>query len=373
MEIFKDLKIKVDREAIVIEHEKGFKVLSSAPINGGFKLSNKIINLHIPSEFYKNPFEFLKTKENEIKDAVCLMTGADVSKASIVEASKSGLRVLTIVTAGTANATSITDGGQMELLGTINIIVIVNRSMTESCMVNAIATITEAKCKALSSLDLRSKISREQATGTSSDAVVIASLNEGVSLEYAGSATELGWLIASSVERAVKEAVISHDGLTPNRPLLKRLEERGISLEDLISTAMEMYVPHPSFSQEKAREIFKKILIEAMNDINVASLVMAALRINEDGKKGLIPNLPAEDFNKDLVNLVADEILGISISMYIAGYNGLFEFYRFDRIKPGILKKLPPFVDDAIGGLLAGASSMMYSFMLRGDGNAQRD
>ncbi|MDH5806600.1 MAG: alpha-ribazole phosphatase CobZ [Candidatus Methanomethylicaceae archaeon] len=369
MEIFKDLRIEINKEAIVIESKKEFKILSSAPINGGLKFSNKIVNLHIPLEFYKNPFEFLKIKENEIKDVVCLMTGADVSKASIVEACTSNLKILVIVTAGTSNATSITDGGQMEFLGTINIIVIVNRSMTESCMVNAIATITEAKCKALASLDLRSKISKEQATGTSSDAIVIASLNEGTPLEYAGSATELGWLIATSVEKAVRDAIISHDGILPNRPLLKRLEERGIFLEDLISTAMEMYVSHSSFSKEKAKEIFEKILIETMNDINVASLIMAALRINEDGKKGLIPNLSAEDFEKDIVNLVADEILGISISMYIAGYNGLFEFYRFDRNKPGILKKLPPFIDDAIGSLLAGVSSKMYSYMLKGNKN----
>lgn len=370
MKAFKDLKIEVSEEAIVIRSERGFKILSSAPINGGLRTSNKIVNIRIPLDFYENPFEFLKIKENHVRDSVCLMTGADVSKASIIEESRSDLKVLAIATAGTSNATSITDGGCMELLGTINIIVIVNRSMTESCMVNAIATITEAKCKALSSLDLRSKISGEQATGTSSDAVVIASLNEGAPLEYAGSATELGWLIASSVERAVREAVTSHDGVLPSRPLLKRLEERGIFLEDLISTAMEMYVPHPLFSRERAKEVFEKILIETMNDVNVASLVMAALRINEDGERGLIPNLLAEDYEKDVVNLVADEILGISISMYIAGYNGLFEFYRFDRIKPGILKKLPPFVDDAVGGLLAGASSKMYSCMLQGNKDA---
>ncbi|MCX8169748.1 MAG: alpha-ribazole phosphatase CobZ, partial [Candidatus Methanomethyliaceae archaeon] len=181
---------------------------------------------------------------------------------------------------------------------------------------------------------------------------------------YAGSATELGWIIASCVEKAVKEAIICHDGLLSNRSLLNRLKERGILLEDLISTAMEIYVPHPKYPQ--AKELFKKLLLEVLEDVNVASLVMAALRINEDGEKGLIPNLSAEDFKRDPICLVADEILGISISMYIAGYNGLFEFYRFDRNKPGILKKLPPFVDDAIGGLLAGVSSKMYSLMTRG-------
>lgn len=366
MENFRDLKIDINSEAIIIESKKPFKILSSAPFNGGLKYSTRIINIHIPREFYDDPFKFLRIKEDLIKDSVCLMTGVDVTKASIIEGIEDDIKVLVIVTAGTSNATSITDGEHICKIGTINIIVIVNRDLTESCMVNAISTITEAKCKALSSFDLRSRISGDQATGTSSDAIVLASLEEGSAFEYAGSATKLGWIIASCVEKAVKEAIIHHDGLLSNRSLLKRLEERNILLEDLISTAMEIYSPHLNYPQEKAKELFKRLLLEILEDVNVASLVIAALRMNEDGEKGLIPNLSAEDFKRDPIYLVADEILGISISMYIAGYNGLFEFYRFDRNKPGILKKLPPFIDDAIGGLLAGASSMMYSYMIRG-------
>jgi alpha-ribazole phosphatase CobZ len=92
---------------------------------------------------------------------------------------------------------------------------------------------------------------------------------------------------------------------------------------------------------------------------------MAAIRLNEDGASGLIPNMPEATYNSDPVHLVADEMIGTLISMQIAGYYGLFEFYRFDRKKPGILGVLPPFLDDALGALIAGVSSKMYSEVIK--------
>jgi len=56
---------------------------------------------------------------------------------------------------------------------------------------------------------------------------------------------------------------------------------------------------------------------------------------------------------------VADELLGMTIATYIAGARGIFEFIRFDQTKPGILKKLGPISNDAVGGLVAGVSSNM--------------
>ncbi len=58
-------------------------------------------------------------------------------------------------------------------------------------------------------------------------------------------------------------------------------------------------------------------------------------------------------------------MLGIAIAGYIAGTRGVFEYTRFDQAKPGILKKLGPIVNDAIGALIAGASSNMYTRALR--------
>lgn len=63
--------------------------------------------------------------------------------------------------------------------------------------------------------------------------------------------------------------------------------------------------------------------------------------------------------------LVADELLGMTIANYIAGVRGIFEFIRFDQAKPGILKDLGAITNDAIGGLISGVSSNVYSSALR--------
>jgi phosphatidylglycerophosphatase A len=63
--------------------------------------------------------------------------------------------------------------------------------------------------------------------------------------------------------------------------------------------------------------------------------------------------------------LVSDELLGMTIATYIAGAKGIFEGIQFDQAKLGILKKLGPISNDAIGELIAGASSNMYTNALR--------
>jgi len=137
--------------------------------------------------------------------------------------------------------------------------------------------------------------------------------------------------------------------------LEKRLAKEGINLEDLIYTALEMYISHPKLGTKeemarKLREEFKK----TFRDINVCALVIAGIYLEEAGKKGLIPGLSREEYKKDPVHLIADELLGIQIAQYIAGSRALFEFERFDKKKPGILKGLSPVMDDVIGGLIAG-------------------
>jgi len=146
-----------------------------------------------------------------------------------------------------------------------------------------------------------------------------------------------------------------------NLPLLKYLEERGITLKDMIDTALELFVSHPGVeTKEKAFELLREEFYEALSDVNVSCLEVACFRAEEDAKSGLIPGLTQERFI-GRPGLVADELLGMSIANYIAGAKGIFEFIRFDQAKPGILKKLGPITNDAIGGLIAGVSSNMYT------------
>lgn len=150
-----------------------------------------------------------------------------------------------------------------------------------------------------------------------------------------------------------------------NPSLLKYLEERGITLDDLINTALELFVPHPGVeTKEKAAEMLKEEFYDALSDVNVSCMIVACFRVEEDAKSGLVPGLTKERFMRRPL-LVADDLLGLIIADYIAGARGIFEFIRFEQNKPGILKELGPISNDAIGGLIAGVSSNMYTRALR--------
>jgi alpha-ribazole phosphatase CobZ len=151
-------------------------------------------------------------------------------------------------------------------------------------------------------------------------------------------------------------------------PLLTYLENKNITLQNLIDSAFEMYVPHPGVeTQERAKQMLKEELLEILTDVNVSTLIVAAFRAQEDAEKGLIPGLTKERF-LGRPGLVADELIGIAIATYIGGSRAMFEFVRFDQAKPGILKKLPPLTNDAIGAIVAGASSNMYTHALKNAG-----
>lgn len=148
-------------------------------------------------------------------------------------------------------------------------------------------------------------------------------------------------------------------------PLLDYLEKKGITLKDLINTALELFVPHPGLETvSKATEMFREEFLDALWDVNVSTLEIACFRAQEDAEKGLIPGLSQERF-MGRPGLIADELLGLAIADYLAGVRGIFEFTRFDQAKPGILKKLGPITNDAIGGLVAGVSSNVYTRAFR--------
>lgn len=147
--------------------------------------------------------------------------------------------------------------------------------------------------------------------------------------------------------------------------MLGYLEARGVGLDEMVSSGLELFVPHPGIENErKANEKLREELLDAMEDVNVATLVVACYRAEEDARNGRVPGLTKERF-LGRPGLVSDELLGMTIANYIAGARGVFEFIRFDQAKPGILKKLGPITNDAIGGLIAGCSSNMYTSALR--------
>lgn len=362
---WENLEIEISSKFIALKSGYPLKVLSSAVLNGGFCESRSIINYRVKENFdHSDPEEFLREKVEEIglpRPAVGMMTAADVGNPGTASLQEGDFAVSTIVTAGiTLPIAAGTTSSRNEGMGTINTIVLANGDMNIRSMVDAVRTSTEAKSIALREMDLRGERGVEAASGTATDAVTIACTGRGGKAEYAGPITPLGNLIGRTARRATKDA-LEKCGLTSSRPLLERLEERGLSFDLLAETAREAFVNAPdSGPREGVPELLGRELRKALKDVNVAALILSGLRLEEDGKSGLIPGLSSEEFESDPVFLLADEILGMRIANYINGSKGVFEFARIDRSKPGVLGDLGPFLDDVIGGLIAGACSRTY-------------
>ncbi|RLF99285.1 MAG: hypothetical protein DRN49_04595 [Thaumarchaeota archaeon] len=358
----------VKKNSLVIQSKDFLKTLSSAVLNGGLCQAKTIINHQVSKSYrHSRPEEYLKRVVKELRlptPVVGLMTAANVANFSLQVSKYAEKRyVCAITTAGLSNAAAAGEIVRVNSkFSTINTIILIDGNLTDACMVDLVKTATEAKIIALREFDVRSRISGKQATGTTTDAIVIACTGRGKPLRYGGTATHLGEAVSLTVYRSIKEAIMKEEKLTPERSLISRLKERGITFKSMVEAGMEMLVYHPSMGRrEKIAKILAQNLREALSDVNVASLVLAGLRLEEDGQVGLIPGITAKVFQNDPVFLLADELLGMNIANYIAGSCGIFEFVRFDKAKPGILRKLGPFLDDVIGGLIAGASSKMYS------------
>ncbi|MDG6243247.1 MAG: alpha-ribazole phosphatase CobZ [Methanolobus sp.] len=146
------------------------------------------------------------------------------------------------------------------------------------------------------------------------------------------------------------------------RDIIDILEEEGITVRMLVDTALELYAPHPGLeTKELAEERFLSELDIALSDPNLCLLIYSGILLEKEGRDGRLPNISKSSYEKDLTFIIADEVLGMSISKYISGDKGMFEFVRFDKQKPGILAKLGPFMDDIIGGLVGGVSANMYT------------
>jgi alpha-ribazole phosphatase CobZ len=140
------------------------------------------------------------------------------------------------------------------------------------------------------------------------------------------------------------------------------LKSIGISEDDIVLAAMELYFPHPGVeTREKAEAKFRSEMSLALSDPNLALLIYTGVLLESEGKKCNLPNLKSSDYENDLTCLIADEVLGLSIAKYVGGYKGLFDYVRYDKAKPGILATLGPFMDDVIAGLIGGISANMYT------------
>jgi adenosylcobinamide hydrolase len=201
--------------------------LNSSIWGGGFGTHHCIVNRQVHKSYMcDNPSEemrsFLLNSGEDPENTAGMLTAAYVRDAGFsaehlpltnpITDGQASLNVSSWVTVGLGNTAraGITRNTDSLYPGTINSIIVIDGILSDSAMVNAIITATEAKTAALQDLQIKTNAEDSWATGTTTDAVIIASTQRGAHYAYAGTATKLGYLIGKTVYDAASASTLRY-------------------------------------------------------------------------------------------------------------------------------------------------------------------
>jgi len=219
----------VDVKTFLVSFSQKRRVLSTLE---GFKEVNFVANNYNPPQLWNFAHKNYKIYKESIlsyldisaDNIAMLFTGADMDNISIKMEEYKGIKIYACVTAGVkSNAQRIgvdkpgsieIEEGVFEKLGTINIIILTNASLTDGAMARSLITITEAKTIAMEDLNIRSSYNPElQATGTGTDNAIIVSGIDKPIITYTGGHAKFGEMMAKAVTAATKEAILKQNGI----------------------------------------------------------------------------------------------------------------------------------------------------------------
>ncbi|MGH7905290.1 MAG: adenosylcobinamide amidohydrolase [Candidatus Binataceae bacterium] len=208
---------KVNRGVLLIDLAACYRMLSWAPLNGGFARANCILNrqIHISDRAAtESPASYLaqlaRSLGRDPRRTVGMMTGANVSRAGVASVKRGALVVGAWCTAGCSNALRAGDRATVHTSpapGTINLIVVINQGLDCGALAEAIQISAEARVLAVQSAGISSVRSGLPATGTGTDCIVVASPESGQAHRYCGKHTQLGELIGRAVMRSCARAL----------------------------------------------------------------------------------------------------------------------------------------------------------------------
>lgn len=218
------IEYRIRKGTLIIDLKRLYRTISSAPRGGGIVRARSILNHQVPANpansgrpapmRWSDPARHLGRLAVGVKarrPVVGLMTAVPM-KQLVIDREQSGLIwIQCFCTVGVTNAVRAGEsprprGSDRKNVGTINIILITNATLTTAALVGAVQVATESKTGTLIENNVRSVARNASlATGTGTDAVVIASSLEGVHrLAYSGTHTVIGAMIGRVVSRCVR-------------------------------------------------------------------------------------------------------------------------------------------------------------------------
>ena len=203
--------VDIGHEAVVVRADEPLTTASSAVVGGGLGRASAIVNLHVPKNFRgehaDRVLEAFVARRSIPAPWVGLLTGAWTEKAEIATETIDGITAVAIVTVGLSNPASAGRTAVAAWLpSTINTILVVDAVATPAALVNLVMTVTEAKVMVMAEAGVRT-LDGDPASGTSTDAIVIAATGRGRRCEFGGPVSDLGWAAARAARAALSKGV----------------------------------------------------------------------------------------------------------------------------------------------------------------------
>lgn len=289
LDLANNIRLVVKDNVLAVISHNGLKTVSSAIFNGGYQHVKAVLNIGVPEGYsnvslHQDPTLLITSSAAKIgisNDYLAMVTAAKICNYSLVTQKTAEFSVSVAATAGCSHGES--SGEKMdveEITGTINIIVFIDGNPTDSCLVAALITATEAKSAVLRDFDMRSRYSGDSATGSITDSVAVATNGVGQPVMLAGPASKLGQVVGQCTRRAVNEALLKQEPLWECRTVLYRLKERHLPVEKLAAEVSK--VDGLLIEAKDLAELLRK------NPLAAGWLLVAA-KMDDDYKKNLLP------------------------------------------------------------------------------------
>jgi len=234
----------------------------------------------------------------------------------------------------------------------ISHVIYLDKVLSPKDLLRIFKTVVNIKAKVLSDMDLPVHV--QNILNTDDFLAVLANVDvsgDGLDINNAEfddvDVDEFKVNLEEAVEITLEDA-FEKIGLTFG--ILDFLVAEGILIGDLVEAGLELL-------DDDAQDLNDRLesqIMKSLADINVSAILMAAIRLQQDLSGICMRELDG------LNALYSDEVFGMAVSNQIAGTKGVLNFNRYIGAKPGIIYGLPPILDDAFEGLIAGCVSKIY-------------
>jgi adenosylcobinamide amidohydrolase len=179
------------------------RAIASAPHGGGMGVRRWVVNAQVPASYARRDPDHhlarLAVSMGLAGRGVGLLTAADVR--AYRACTDGGVEVFATVGLGhPIKAAAPETARQNVLVGTVNVVAVLPERLSDAALVNAVATVTEAKAQALHDLGY-------DATGTATDAVCILCPVDGRVSDFGGPRSVWGSRLARAAHAAIADPI----------------------------------------------------------------------------------------------------------------------------------------------------------------------